>query len=54
MFVAVTMLILHAGRRQPWQHVLRAWVLDVALWSLAAGLVFVALWPAMWVDPWVG
>jgi hypothetical protein len=24
---------------------------DVALWSLAAGLVFVVLWPAMWVDP---
>jgi hypothetical protein len=51
MFIAVTMLFLHAGRRQPWQHTLRAWIVDVALWSLAAGLVFVVLWPAMWVDP---
>ncbi len=51
MFVAVTMLLLHVGGRQPWQTKLRAWVVDVALWSLAAGLVFVLLWPAMWVDP---
>jgi 4-amino-4-deoxy-L-arabinose transferase-like glycosyltransferase len=51
MFIAVTMLLLHASRRQPWQHRLRAWIADVALWSLAAGLVFVVLWPAMWVDP---
>jgi 4-amino-4-deoxy-L-arabinose transferase-like glycosyltransferase len=51
MFIAVTMLLLHAGRRQPWQRTLRAWIVDVALWSLVAGLVFVVLWPAMWVDP---
>jgi hypothetical protein len=51
MFIAVTMLLLHAGRRQPWQRTLRAWIVDVALWSLVAGLVFVGLWPAMWVDP---
>ncbi len=24
---------------------------DLALWGLAAGVVYVALWPAMWIDP---
>ena len=27
------------------------WIRDLALWSLAAGVVFILLWPAMWVDP---
>jgi hypothetical protein len=27
------------------------WVVDLALWGGVAALLFVALWPAMWVDP---
>lgn len=50
-FVAVVMAVLHIGWRQSWRQALGNWVVDVALWSAAAGLVFVVLWPAMWVDP---
>jgi 4-amino-4-deoxy-L-arabinose transferase-like glycosyltransferase len=50
-FVAGTMLVLYISRQRSWRQALRHWVVDVALWSIAAGVVFVALWPAMWVDP---
>lgn len=30
---------------------LARWARDMAIWSVAAGLVFVLLWPAMWVNP---
>jgi hypothetical protein len=50
-FLAVTMLILHLRSRQSWSQALRRWLIEVSLWSLAAALVFVSLWPAMWVDP---
>jgi 4-amino-4-deoxy-L-arabinose transferase-like glycosyltransferase len=50
-FVALTLLIYHWRCRQSWRQMTKRWVLDVAFWSLAAGLVFVMLWPAMWVDP---
>jgi hypothetical protein len=33
-----------------WKRLLRA-ARDVAIWGLAAAVVYVALWPAMWVDP---
>jgi 4-amino-4-deoxy-L-arabinose transferase-like glycosyltransferase len=32
-------------------RILLHWVRDMALWSAAAGLVFVLLWPAMWTEP---
>jgi 4-amino-4-deoxy-L-arabinose transferase-like glycosyltransferase len=36
--------------RPDWQRA-RRWLADLALWGGVAVLVFVALWPAMWVDP---
>lgn len=50
-FIAVTLLILHLRSAQPKRIALKYWLADVILWSVAAGLVFVALFPAMWVDP---
>jgi 4-amino-4-deoxy-L-arabinose transferase-like glycosyltransferase len=50
-FVAATTLALYISRRQSWRQVFRDWMVDVVLWSVAAGVVFVVLWPAMWVDP---
>jgi 4-amino-4-deoxy-L-arabinose transferase-like glycosyltransferase len=50
-FVAMTLLVLYIGRGGAWRQVFRDWLASVLLWSLAAGLVFCALWPAMWVDP---
>ena len=50
-FAAGTMLVLHATRRESWRQVMRDWLKHLLLWSLAAGLVFVILWPAMWQDP---
>lgn len=38
------------GRRFPTPELRRA-VVDGAIWGLVAAAVFVALWPAMWVDP---
>ncbi len=32
-------------------RVLKRWFIDMVGWSLAAGVVFVLFWPAMWVDP---
>ena len=31
--------------------VLKRWFLDMLIWSAAAGVIFVLLWPAMWVNP---
>ncbi|MCB0164089.1 MAG: glycosyltransferase family 39 protein, partial [Anaerolineae bacterium] len=50
-FIAVTILILHVRRQPTWLQAIRATIIDVAVWSVAAGAVFVLLWPAMWVDP---
>lgn len=50
-FVAVVTLVLYIGRRQSWRQVFQDWMANVVLWSVAAGVVFVVLWPAMWVDP---
>jgi hypothetical protein len=50
-FIALTLLVFHWQRRRNHGQMFRAWVGHVALWSVAAGLVFVLLWPAMWVDP---
>ncbi len=50
-FVAAATLALYISRRQSWRQVFRDWMVDVVLWSVAAGVVFVVLWPAMWVDP---
>ncbi|MEM7349058.1 MAG: hypothetical protein AAF485_32920, partial [Chloroflexota bacterium] len=30
---------------------LTTWLPDIVLWSVAAGVVFVLVWPAMWVNP---
>jgi 4-amino-4-deoxy-L-arabinose transferase-like glycosyltransferase len=32
-------------------NILPRWLKAMLLWSLAAGVVFVLFWPAMWVDP---
>ncbi len=50
-FVAGTMLALHISQRESWRQALRDWMTDIVLWSVAAGLVFAVLWPAMWTDP---
>ncbi|MCB0209113.1 MAG: glycosyltransferase family 39 protein [Anaerolineae bacterium] len=50
-FIAVTILILHLRHQPTWLQALRATIIDVAIWSIAAGVIFVLLWPAMWVDP---
>jgi hypothetical protein len=50
-FVAGMMLVLLVVYRRSWQQALRDWAITMALWSVAAGLVFFILWPAMWVDP---
>jgi len=50
-FVGGTMLVLNLSLRGPWRHAFRKWMADMALWSVAAGIVFVMLWPAMWTDP---
>jgi hypothetical protein len=50
-FVAGTLLVLYIGRGGDWRQVFRNGLASVLLWSLAAGLVFCVLWPAMWVDP---
>jgi hypothetical protein len=49
--VALTLLPFHWQRREPWSSLVRGWIGHVALWSVAAGLVVVLLWPAMWIDP---
>ena len=46
-------LLLPALSEKPWkrwQGLLRG-LCDLALWDLIAALVFVAIWPAMWVSP---
>lgn len=54
-FAALTLLLVYL-----WQAravgtsvvaVLKRWLVDMLLWSLAAGVVFALFWPAMWVDP---
>lgn len=62
-FTAATMLLLYLlnaprtrvkpllGTHHGRSKVLMHWLIDMAWWSLAAALVFILLWPAMWVDP---
>jgi 4-amino-4-deoxy-L-arabinose transferase-like glycosyltransferase len=50
-FIALIMLVFHRRWRRLWSPMLRNWVIDVSIWSTTAGLIFVLLWPAMWVDP---
>jgi hypothetical protein len=50
-FIAVILLVFHWRRHQTWWGTLRTWTIEILLWSVAAGAVFVFLWPAMWVDP---
>jgi len=38
------------GRRFDWR-LARRWVVDLILWAGMAALIFVVLWPAMWVSP---
>ncbi len=38
------------GERRPGRAALLA-ARDLAVWSLAAGAIYVALWPALWADP---
>jgi len=50
-FIAVTMLILYLRSGRSFSAVLKDWFVDMLLWSLAAGAVFVIFFPAMWVAP---
>jgi 4-amino-4-deoxy-L-arabinose transferase-like glycosyltransferase len=60
-FVAAAMLVIY-WLKPPQKNIAQSamgglgvvigrWLKDISLWSLAAGVVFVLLWPAMWVDP---
>ncbi len=50
-FVGGTMLVLYVNLHRFSRWALREWVMDIVLWSAAAGLVFFLLWPAMWANP---
>jgi len=58
-FMAPFVVLIGAGdwliktrrRGRPDRQQARRWLVDLALWGGVAVLVFVALWPAMWVDP---
>ncbi|HHJ05892.1 MAG TPA: phospholipid carrier-dependent glycosyltransferase, partial [Anaerolineae bacterium] len=50
-FIAVTMLILYLRSERSFREAVKDWLVDMLLWSLAAGAVFVILFPAMWVQP---
>lgn len=43
-------LFRRAERGWTWRRMLTSWLLDVLLWSLAAGLTSLILWPVLWVD----
>ncbi|HID87247.1 MAG TPA: phospholipid carrier-dependent glycosyltransferase [Anaerolineae bacterium] len=49
-FVALLLAVDVLRRGGSREVILRA-ARDLAIWGLVAGVVFVALWPAMWVDP---
>lgn len=59
-FIALTMLVVYGLQARSSsqgisnldiRRILLHWTRDMALWSAAAGLVFVLFWPAMWVNP---
>jgi 4-amino-4-deoxy-L-arabinose transferase-like glycosyltransferase len=56
-FTAITLLLIYFYRalRSPAPLIphllLIRWLTDLTLWSTTAGVLFVLLWPAMWVDP---
>ena len=50
-FIALLMLILHLRTAHPWPKRLQAWLIDLAIWSVAAAITCLILWPATWVDP---
>ncbi|GIK39161.1 MAG: hypothetical protein BroJett011_29940 [Chloroflexota bacterium] len=49
-FIAGSMFLIYL-RQHGLARVLRYWFKDMAWWSISAALVFILLWPAMWVDP---
>jgi hypothetical protein len=51
LFVAASMLLIYLRQYGSSARVLGHWLKDMVWWSLAAALVFILLWPAMWVDP---
>jgi hypothetical protein len=50
-FIALALLVVYLRRFPVWPEALRRWFIDMVYWSVAAGFIFVLLWPAMWVDP---
>ncbi len=59
-FIALVLLIAYllqtrsahvAHPASPITAALILWIRDMVLWSVAAGVVFVLFWPAMWVNP---
>jgi 4-amino-4-deoxy-L-arabinose transferase-like glycosyltransferase len=49
-FIAGSMLLIYL-RRYGTTKVFGYWFKDMVWWSFAAALVFILLWPALWVDP---
>ncbi len=52
-FAALTLLLVYLRRARSLGvgRVIAFWLRDMTIWSLAAGVVFVVCWPAMWVSP---
>lgn len=52
-FIGLTLLVVYLRQATltTAKAALLRWLTDMLLWSVAAGLVFVLFWPAMWVDP---
>lgn len=50
-FITLALLILHLREHKSRLQAIKLWLIELCLWSAAAGVVVVALWPAMWVDP---
>jgi hypothetical protein len=50
-FIGLALLLIYLRRFEHRAQALRTWLVDLTLWSAAAGLIFVLLWPVMWVDP---
>jgi hypothetical protein len=50
-FIAGAMLIIYWRQFPTIRQAFFQWLIHMACWSVAAALVFILLWPAMWVDP---
>ncbi len=51
MFIAVAMLFIYIRHFETIRQALIQWIIHMVYWSVAAGLVVVLFWPAMWIQP---